>query len=163
MALPLLNGHVPSVLSQQVREFHQAMGQGIRETPGLPSEGVLRLRALLVLEEAFEFAEAIFRRDGETPLSLRHVYEQTVFLCKNLPIVAPDFPSMVDALADTDYVVEGSRLALGVDGGPVADEVHRANMAKATGPVSLEGKRLKPPGWRAPDIVGVLHAQGWQP
>jgi len=38
-------------------------------------------------------------------------------------------------------------------------EVHRANMDKIGGERRPDGKRLKPAGWRAPDLAGVLAAQ----
>lgn len=50
------------------------------------------------------------------------------------------------------------RLELGIE----ASEVHRANMTKATGPIAPNGKRMKPPGFRPPDIVGELKKQGWK-
>ena len=63
---------------------------------------------------------------------------------------------------DLDYVVEGTRLEFEIDGGPIAVEVHRSNMAKVGGPVREDGKRLKPPGWTPPDIAGELRKQGWK-
>jgi predicted HAD superfamily Cof-like phosphohydrolase len=48
-------------------------------------------------------------------------------------------------------VVEGARLELGIDGAPIA-AVHEANMKKVSGEVRADGKRLKPPGWKPPDI-----------
>lgn len=45
---------------------------------------------------------------------------------------------------------------------PLWQDVHRANMAKTTGPVRADGKRLKPEGWQPPDIAGVLRVQGWE-
>lgn len=51
-------------------------------------------------------------------------------------------------------------LEFGVDMGPIEDEVHRANLAKAGGPV-VNGKIMKPPGWTPPDIAGELKKQGW--
>ena len=47
----------------------------------------------------------------------------------------------------------------GLDLGPFFAEVQRANMAKASGPVRADGKRLKPPDWQAPDLTGVLATQ----
>ena len=70
-------------------------------------------------------------------------------------------PEFIDATHDLDYVVEGTRLECGVDGAPIAAEVHRANMAKAHGPMREDGKRLKPEGWTPPDIEGELVKQGW--
>ena len=73
-----------------------------------------------------------------------------------------DLPALVDGLADLDYVVEGTRIEFGVNGTPVADEVHAANMRKADGPVDEHGKKRKPPGWVGPDIERVLREQGWR-
>jgi predicted HAD superfamily Cof-like phosphohydrolase len=47
----------------------------------------------------------------------------------------------------------------GLDLVPFFAEVQRANMAKASGPVRADGKRLKPPDWVAPDLNGVLASQ----
>ena len=61
-----------------------------------------------------------------------------------------------------EAVVEGCRVEMGINGAPIAAEVHRANMAKVGGPISPQGKRLKPPGWTPPDIEGELRKQGWR-
>jgi predicted HAD superfamily Cof-like phosphohydrolase len=46
---------------------------------------------------------------------------------------------------------------MGIDLGPFFAEIHRTNMEKAGGPVRpSDGKILKPPGWKPPDIVGML-------
>jgi predicted HAD superfamily Cof-like phosphohydrolase len=138
-----------SKLREQVLEFHRAMGVPVRERPTRIPEDRVRLRLALIAEEFAEFCAAIGR-----------------------PIELPDFEAtwnggfdmaqVADALADLDYVIEGARLEFGIDGGPVADEVHRSNMAKVNGPIRSDGKRLKPEGWTPPDIAGVLKAQGWE-
>jgi hypothetical protein len=46
-------------LREQVAEFHRVFGQEIRETPGIPDEATVRLRGRLVIEEAFEFVDAL--------------------------------------------------------------------------------------------------------
>jgi predicted HAD superfamily Cof-like phosphohydrolase len=73
-----------------------------------------------------------------------------------------DLPELADALADLDYVVEGARLEFGINGAPIATEVHRANMAKLDGPVREDGKKQKPEGWKPPDIESELRKQGWE-
>ena len=72
-----------------------------------------------------------------------------------------DLPKAIDALADLDYVVEGSRLSFGVHGDAIADEVHRANMTKMGGGRDEHGKVKKPEGWTPPDIEKCLRDQGW--
>jgi hypothetical protein len=44
---------------------------------------------------------------------------------------------------------------LGLDLRPFFTMVHHANMLKTTGPIREDGKRLKPEGWMAPDIIGL--------
>ena len=69
-------------------------------------------------------------------------YEDVVQGCKNIGY----------ALAGLDYVVEGARLEFGINGLPIADEVHRANMAKAGGPKRADGKHMKPEGWTPHEV-----------
>ena len=79
--------------------------------------------------------------------------------------VAPECANLVelvDALADLDYVVEGTRIEFGINGKPIADAVHAANMAKVGGGIRGDGKINKPEGWQPPDIAGELRKQGWE-
>lgn len=161
----------PGGLSKQVREFHKMCGQPTLETPQVPSDHRIRLRLRLITEEYFEMLEAIgVRWKTEQQLYLgpkgssiidslfiplnQHIDKAMLLEC--------DLPKFVDALADLDYVIEGSRLEFGVDGVPIACEVHRANMAKFGGTMREDGKYLKPIGWAPPDIEGVLKMQGWK-
>lgn len=146
----------PSRLRIQLREFHAKMGRPICDVPALPSRDRILLRARLVLEEAMEFVEACGYDVGDI------IGEIRARVSRDAPFQSASLVDMVDALADIDYVVEGSRLELGVDGGPIADEVHRTNMAKADGPVREAGKRLKPEGWAPADIARELRKQGWK-
>jgi len=142
-------------LREQVHEFHVAMGAPNGTTPSVPPDERVWLRLSLISEEFFELLEAA----GISPST-------TDGMQALLRMAAPyglsvDLPTFVDAMADLDYVVEGTRLEFGVDGAPIAAAVHAANMAKAGGPVREDGKRLKPPGWTPPDIEGELRKQGW--
>ena len=71
-------------------------------------------------------------------------------------IRAGDLVQAIDGLCDLLCVVYGAALEFGVELAPYWDEVHRTNMAKMGGPVRDDGKRLKPDGWKPPDIAGVL-------
>lgn len=95
----------------------------------------LNLRKRLIVEEVQEFVDAV---------------------------EADDFPAMVDALADILYVTYGTFVAFGVNAKQVCDLVHDANMAKLGGPKDEHGKQLKPEGWVAPDVAGLLRAMGWK-
>jgi predicted HAD superfamily Cof-like phosphohydrolase len=70
-----------------------------------------------------------------------------------------DLPDFVDALGDIDYVIEGTRSVFGVDGAPIAAEIHRANMSKEP---NGWGKPAKPANWTPPDIEWELRRQGWE-
>lgn len=112
-------------LHEQVLAFHKRFGQSIGETPHVPDEKTLRFRLSLVAEEFFEMLDAV--------LSYPHfdeaVFEPVQRAIKNSAL-STDLPALVDALADLDYVIEGFRITMGVDGAPIAAEVQRANMAK---------------------------------
>jgi predicted HAD superfamily Cof-like phosphohydrolase len=158
VAGPHLMDAPPVTVRDQVLEFHQKIGQPIVETPAVPNDERIRLRARLVLEESLEFLDALF----DTIDSIDTVRTAINHIIGNA-IVKVHFPAAVDALADIDYVVEGSRIEFGVDGRPIAAEVHRANMEKQGGPRREDGKVLKPAGWKPPDIEGELKRQGWEP
>lgn len=115
-----------------VQRFHDEVVRGDRRPLSNPGFRDQTLRLALVEEEAGELREAID---------------------------ANDFPEAVDALVDIIYVTLGAAVAWGVDLGPVFEAVHAANMAKGAGPMREDGKRLKPPGWKAPDVAGVIERQ----
>lgn len=144
-------------IDAQVREFHVVMGIENRETLGVPSPEIVRLRMCLVIEEAFEFVEAcVCEEDRRATREVLEVFLEAISKSVELD---PDLVEIADALADLDYVVAGTRLAYGIPRKPVADEVHRSNMAKAPdGKVyrDAHNKVSKPPGWTPPDIAGVL-------
>lgn len=121
-------------LQNSVHDFHVLMGcpVGDLSAPALSDQA---LRMALIDEEVEELRDALKRGD----------------------LVAA-----VDALADIQYVVAGAAVTWGVFLGPVLEEVHDSNMAKAPGGVVQKkpnGKILKPEGWRPPNIQGVLEDQ----
>lgn len=62
----------------------------------------------------------------------------------------------IDAIVDTIVVLHNTTNAMGIDLEPFWDEVQRANLAKADGPVREDGKKLKPPDWKPPRIKEIL-------
>ncbi|MFC7879022.1 hypothetical protein [Isoptericola sp. NPDC057391] len=74
--------------------------------------------------------------------------------------VAAAFRSVAKELADVLYVTYGAADALGIDLPAVFVEVHRSNMSKvdADGRVlrRADGKVLKGPGYRPPDLDGLV-------
>jgi predicted HAD superfamily Cof-like phosphohydrolase len=142
-----------------VLEFHKAMGQPILESPTVPPDERVRLRARLILEEAFEFLEACFQQNGERTRDMINEAKAAIAHYINRADVLVRLTNAADALADIKYVVEGTFIEMGIDSGPVDDEVHRSNMAKTGGGSRVDGKILKPAGWAPPDIASVLETQ----
>jgi predicted HAD superfamily Cof-like phosphohydrolase len=171
-------------LRQQVQEFNKLFGLRVRSSPGVPPDEVIRLHLGMCVEEMLELVEAcgvqqVFIDD------MKRAFEAGW----KAPRKAVDLPAATDALGDSDYVNESFRDALGIDGEPIADEIHRANMGKAhtcqeclglggalglfecafckgTGLVVVKnaaGKVQKPAGWKPPDIDAELKKQGWNP
>lgn len=175
-------GTFSSILRGQVRAFHYAFDMPTRETltDSPPTEMEVRLRCKLIIEEAFEFAEACLTifpavipddsQPRKAPITLPRTSLSNLKANAIRMITDPewyyvdvDLPEAADALADLAYVTEGGWLTFGIDPQPVLDEVHRANISKVGGGKDAEGKKLKPPGWTPPDIARVLREQGWKP
>ncbi len=127
---------VASRASRQVGEFHSAYGLPIREVPDAAvGADQVALRLALIQEEVGELAAAA--REG-------------------------DIVGIADALADIVYVAYGTAHVYGIELDAVLDEVHASNMTKlgADGrPVRrADGKILKGPDYRPPNIAAVLDA-----
>ncbi len=146
-------------LKEQVTEFHRAMGCPERTHPGPISDERAKLRLKLIGEEFFEFVASMIEIDEDLQARTLAEFKQAI----DDSTIRMNMPAMVDALGDLDYVVEGTRSEAGIDGGPIADAIHAANMAKLGGPRREDGKILKPEGWAPPDIEGELRKQGWEP
>ena len=70
-----------------------------------------------------------------------------------------DVPGQFDALVDLVYVALGTALLHGFPWKEGWDEVQRANISKERSETSKRGTGpdlIKPPGWQAPNIEGVL-------
>jgi len=120
---------------QDVKNFHTKFDCTIRETPSFPDIDTVKLRIDLISEEILELADAFVERD---------------------------LPSVVDAIADSIYVLLGTATAIGVDLEPIWNEVQKTNMAKVPGNNRCDGKVLKPENWSPPNIKGLLKEQGWE-
>lgn len=149
-----------SRLSRQVAEFHKAFELPTATKPVIPSDDRIRLRLKLIAEEFFELLDATLLNSSKVQLPQRQM-EAVMHAIENAPVQV-ELPEFVDALADLDYVVEGTRLEFGINGAPIADAVHAANMAKRGGHKREDGKWMKPEGWAPPDIAGELRKQGWE-
>jgi predicted HAD superfamily Cof-like phosphohydrolase len=142
----------------QVKEFHDAMNIRVANIPSIPDSHDIRYHLMLVVEECVELVQAC----GLPKTAAKHLLELIRSLVNmNCLSHQTSIIDVVDALADIKYVVHSMFLAFGVKDVPIFDEVHRANMAKVGGPIrESDGKRLKPEGWKPPDILSKLEEQG---
>lgn len=116
-----------------VRDFHVAFGQKVGDYPQFPDDGDRLLRKRLLAEEYEEYMNAEYDND---------------------------LVEVADALADLIYIACGTAVSYGIPLDKVFAEVHRSNMAKLVDgkPIYREdGKVMKPDGWTAPDVEGVLN------
>ena len=148
-----------SKLSEQVREFHAQFGVERPSKPTIPDAGRIQLRLKLIMEEALELLAAC--GCPVESIGLDELVRESI--AGQGATGELDLVEVTDALGDIDYVVQGTRDEFGIDGDPIAAEIHRSNMAKLGGGKNEAGKFLKPPGWTAPDIAGELAKQGWVP
>jgi predicted HAD superfamily Cof-like phosphohydrolase len=113
-----------------VLEFHRVMGLtlGDFENPALGIDE--RMRLALIEEELDELKMALAKGD---------------------------LVEAADALADLAYVVAGAAVTWGIPLDDVHDEVHRSNLTKVGGERRADGKLLKPPGYKRPEIARVMH------
>ena len=125
-------------MQEAVRDFHRKFGLPVGDyaTPAALDEERAKLRYDLLLEELTEFWLA----------------------CKEGDLVA-----QADALGDILYLAYGGFVELGVHSNGVFWEIHDSNLSKlgADGKPVLrdDGKVLKGPDYRPPDIEGVIKQQ----
>jgi predicted HAD superfamily Cof-like phosphohydrolase len=118
-----------------VKEFHQAFGQRVGETPELPSKEERELRKNLLAEEYTEYVVAEYRHD---------------------------IIEIADALADIIYIACGTAVSYGIPLDKLFAEVHRSNMAKLVDGKVIrrsDGKVQKPEGWTPPDVKSILYSE----
>lgn len=121
-----------------VKQFMVAMGQGVLDRPGNSVDGT---PGCIENEEGQSLYEGLM---NEEHLEFRD---------------AESLADSVDGAIDLIWVTLGWLHSVGVDPQPIWDAVCAANMAKSTGPVREDGKRLKPCGWKHPDIAALVEEQ----
>jgi predicted HAD superfamily Cof-like phosphohydrolase len=144
---------------KQVREFQQATGAPSPATPQVPDLDRVRLRMALIIEECIEMLESVYGASALAIYDLRWNMKRLV----HRDIATVNLVELADALADIDYVVEGTRQEFGIDGAPIAAAVHASNMTKVGAPKDENGKVTKGIGYFAPAIAECLLKQGWTP
>ena len=126
-----------------VGQFHQTFGLPVSKTqaPHLIKPDLILFRYGFLYEEMLELLDAYVKKD---------------------------LPGISDALIDIVYVAMGTAHHHGLPWEALWDEVQQANMKKIKARSKEESKRgsthdvIKPPGWKPPDIAGVLRRHGWR-
>lgn len=120
---------------QDIVDFHHALNQVVNTQPTEPGGPVTLLRIKLIEEETRETVSALLEGD---------------------------IVEIADGIADSIVVLLGTAVSYGIDIRPIWDEIHRTNLAKQGGPTRADGKSLKPDGWQAPRVRGLLLEQGME-
>ena len=151
---------MPTAHYERVREFMQRAGQETPDQPTIPDAATRVLRAKLIVEEALETVAAL-GVELSVHASSAVADQVTIGRDADLNFQATgdvDLEGVVDGCADISVVTMGTLIAFGVDDDAVLQEVDQANLRKfAPGSYRREdGKWMKPPDWRPPNILGVV-------
>ena len=133
---------------KQIEEFMILAKQNIPDVPTVPSVKERELRANLIIEEVLEtivkgLGFVVEIRDGK--VNLEHIGDG-------------DIVELIDGCCDIEVVTKGTLSAYGVPDRPFQTAVNLNNLAKF-GPghwLREDGKLMKPPGHKPPDIAGIL-------
>ncbi len=142
---------------QRVDFFMIKASQVLPGVPTVPDVKIRALRARLILEEALEAVKAlgftaranILKLDGMT-IELEALFE-------------PDLVEIADGCADIKVVTTGTLSACGIADEKLQLLVDENNLAKF-GPghrIRADGKLIKPPEHKPPDVWALLTEQGW--
>jgi hypothetical protein len=123
----------------QVAEFMTKFGQEVPKSPIQLDEKTAKLRAALILEEAFEtitkgLGLSVRLVDSYENHSSDFTVKEGSLNCLTFDFKKekePDLVQLADGLGDLAYVAEfGTAVAAGIDLEPIQDEIHRSNMSK---------------------------------
>jgi predicted HAD superfamily Cof-like phosphohydrolase len=146
---------------QRVEKFMGLAKQYIPDSPIVPDAKTRELRAKLILEEALETIKGL----GFTPIWNPELFEQPAYIFKEDILFYPNdsvsLKEIVDGCADIIVITTGTLSACGVSDVSVQEAVDNNNLAKF-GPghsYRADGKLIKPPDHKHPDIEGLLKKQ----
>ena len=135
----LVQKDYPQDWFQDVLNFHEKFNRLIQDKPKIPGfqeENHINVKALRMRLIREEVVDELFPA-----------------------LENEDLIQIADGIADAIYVLIGTAISYGIDLRPVWIAVQEANMAKEGGGIRLDGKILKPEGWRPPDIRSILESQ----
>lgn len=145
---------------QRVRRFHELCDIPNADKPKQLTRDRRALRVRLLCEEFCEvLAELMPSKHARTWIEVlrQEITEDCGYYVKMGDRI--DLASLAKELIDLEVVTVGCAAEFGLPHDQVADLVMDSNDAKATGPTREDGKRLKPEGWKEPDVAGLLKGQ----
>ena len=151
--------------SKALRQMMTAASQTINNSPTVPSDKDIHLRNQLITEEVLEFLTATLGNTPEardTLVKMEQVLSELKAMSSNdVKVVNVDMLEVVDALVDIEVINIGTALTYGINIDAGFNIVHESNMAKVnpqTGRMDKNefGKIIKPAGWVAPDLSGLI-------
>ncbi len=151
--------------SKALRQMMTAASQTINNFPTVPSDKDIHLRNQLITEEVLEFLTATLGNTPEardTLVKMEQVLSELKAMSSNdVKVVNVDMLEVVDALVDIEVINIGTALTYGINIDAGFNIVHESNMAKVnpqTGRMDKNefGKIIKPAGWVAPDLSGLI-------
>jgi hypothetical protein len=140
-----------SNVHEQALAYCRKYGLAMRTSPGKAEEPALRAQLQAIADQYVALLTAMFGGSFEILESESREIIQIDRLDKF------DVTAVAAALGEIDYNVEVTRLLLGIDGAPVASEIHTANMRKV---MTARGKPAKPSYWQPADVARALREQG---
>ncbi len=117
--------------------------------------------------DVFAFMLAVDQRGPGKPLPYPMQANELSFLYQHLVDEEHDefqnaqtLADQVDGAIDLIWVTIGWLESVGVNASPIWEAVRLANMTKVSGPIDpVTGKRLKPPGFKHPDVAALIDQQ----
>ena len=152
----------------RIEDFMRKAGQEVPSEPTMPSAEIRLLRAKLIFEEALETITALGVDVMVPQMYAQHgpvaIHDKLCTLRVN-PRRAPNMIEIADGCADISVVTIGTLSACGIADKMLLLEVDESNMRKFGPGCSKreDGKHVKPPDWKKPDILGVLQNQSSTP
>lgn len=146
----------------QVKKMMQALDLPLphKDKPGvkfLTTPHIDLLRSL-VAEEHEEFQDAMKKLDFamQDEVILARTDRVGGMSWAETDRIRDAWVEVIDALCDMIVTIHNTTNAMNLDLEPFFDEVHRTNMLKKGGMLNEKGKRLKPPGWKPPQLRPIL-------
>lgn len=166
------NGWFRSTKHQEnIEDFMDKASQDLPEKPTIPDEKIRELRAKLILEEAIETIEALgfnIYMDGTVDYECGGsivTFNSVGLKFKQKSEEDINLAEIADGCADLSVVTMGTLSACGIADTPLLDLIDENNLSKFDGKETIreDGKLIKSPNWKAPDIKGLLKKMGYQP